>query len=48
MASQLLPAGKVFYYMDLAVNHMDSGYLLASAVVLVLINSTRAIFLYLG
>jgi len=48
MVSQLLPAGKVFYYMDLAVDHMDSGYLLASAVVLVLINSTRAIFLYLG
>lgn len=46
--SQWLPAEKVFYFMDLAVDNWDSGYLLASGVALVIINSIRAIPLYLG
>lgn len=46
--SQMVPADRVFYYMDIAVEHLDSGYILASAVLLVLINSMRAIALYLG
>ncbi len=46
--SQSVPTSKVFHFMDMAVEHWDSGYILASGVVLVIINSTRAISLYLG
>ena len=46
--AQLVPTGKVFHFMQMAVEVGDSGYILAAAVLLVLINSTRAISLYVG
>jgi len=46
--SQMIPPDRVIHFLDMAVERMDGGYLLASAVVLVFINSVRAIALYLG
>jgi len=46
--AQFIPAARVFHFMNMAVELEDSGYILTSAVILVLINSTRAISLYLG
>lgn len=45
---QNVPTTKVFYFMNRASEYGDSGYLLAAAVVLVMVNATRAISLYLG
>lgn len=48
IVSQTIPSDRVIHFLDMAVERMDGGYLLASAVVLVFINSARAILLYLG